>query len=62
MSKSYNFVPIYKSRSREIGHAFTENVILKYCIPDYKIMDQDSAFMSSIMNFLFKKLNIKLKL
>ena len=25
------------------------------------IMDQDSAFMSSLMNYLFKKLNIKIK-
>ena len=24
-------------------------------------MDQDSAFMSSLMSYLFKKLNIKLK-
>ena len=25
------------------------------------IMDQDSAFMSTIMNYLFKRLNIKVK-
>ena len=40
-------VQIYHSRSEEIGNAFIENVISKYCIPDYIIMDQDSAFMSS---------------
>ena len=28
---------------------------------DYIIMDQDSAFMSSLMNYLFKKLDIKIK-
>ena len=31
-------------------------------IPDYIIMDQDSAFISTLlMNYLFKKLNIKIK-
>ena len=29
--------------------------------PEYIIMDQDSAFMSSFMNYLLKKLNIKIK-
>ena len=33
----------------------------KYCEPNYIIMDQDSAFMSSLINYLFKKLNIKIK-
>ena len=47
-------VPIYHSRSEEIGDALIENVISKYCIPNYIIMDQDSAFMSMLMNYLFK--------
>ena len=38
-----------------------ENVITKYCTPDYIIMHQDSAFMSPFMNYLFKKLGIKIK-
>ena len=54
-------MPIYQSRSEEIGNALIENVISKYCIPEYIIMDQDSAFMSILMNYLFKKLNIKIK-
>ena len=54
-------VPIHQSRSEEIGDALIENVITKYCGPDYIIMDQDSAFMSSLMNYLFKKLDIKIK-
>ena len=37
------------------------NVFSKYCIPDYIIMDLDSAFMSSLMSYLFKKLGIKIK-
>ena len=39
-----------------------ENVIANYCVPDYIMMDQDSAFMSMLMNYLFKKLNIKIKM
>ena len=54
-------VPIYQSKLEEIGDALIENVIAKYCVPEYIIMDQDSAFMSSLMTYLFKKLDIKLK-
>ena len=54
-------VPIYHSRSEEVGEALIEHVISKYCAPDYIIMDQDSAFMSTLMNYLFRKLNIKIK-
>ena len=54
-------VPIDQSNSEEIKDSLIEHVIAKYCIPDYIIMDQDSAFMSSLMNYLFKKLDIKIK-
>ena len=54
-------VPIHQPRSEEIGDALIENVISKYCVPDYIILDQICAFMSSHMNFLFKKLDIKMK-
>ena len=54
-------MPIYQARSEEIGDALIDNVISKYGIPEYLIMDQDSAFMSTIMNHLFRRLNIKIK-
>ena len=54
-------VPIFQARLEEIGEALTENVITKYCIPEYIIMDQDSTFMSSFMTYLFHKFNIKIK-
>ena len=44
---------IYQSKVEEVGEALLEHVITKYCIPNCKIMDQDSAFMSSLMNYLF---------
>ena len=34
-------VPIFQARSEEIGEALIENVITKYCIPEYIIVDQD---------------------
>ena len=55
-------VPIYQSKAEEIGDALIEHIITKYCIPDCIIMDQDSAFMSSLMNYLFNKLDIKIKI
>ena len=54
-------VPIFQARSEEIGEALIENVITKYCIPEFIIMDQDSAFMSSLMTYLFHKFDIKIK-
>ena len=39
-------VPIFQAKSEEIGENLNENVIMKYCIPEYIIMDQDNAFMS----------------
>ena len=55
-------VPVYQSKAVEIGEALIEHVITKYCIPDCIIMDQDSTFMSSLMNYLFNKFNIKIKM
>ena len=63
IDKVTNFVitfPIFQARSEEIGEALIENIITKYCIPEYIIMDQDSAFMSSLMTYLSHKFNIKI--
>ena len=54
-------IPIHHSRSEEVGEALTEHVISKFCAPNCIIMDQDSAFMSTLMSYLFQKLNIKIK-
>ena len=54
-------VPIYQAKSEEIGEALIENVITKYCIPEYIIMDKDSAFMSLLMTCLLIKFNIKIR-
>ena len=48
-------VPIFQGRSEEIGETLTKIVITKYCIPEYVILDQDSAFMSSLMTYLLNK-------
>ena len=54
-------VPIFQAKSEEVGEALLEHVITIYCIPEYIIMDQDSAFMSSLMTYLFHSLDIKIK-
>ena len=53
--------PLFQARSEEVGEALIENIIIKYGTPEYMIMDQDSTFMSSLMNDLFKVLGIKIK-
>ena len=53
-------VPIFQARSEEMVQALIENVII-YCIPEYIIMDQDSAFMSTLMTYLFHKFDINIK-
>ena len=54
-------VPIYHARLEKVGEALIEHVITKYCIPEYIIMDQNSAFMSSLMTYLLNRFNIKIK-
>ena len=53
-------VPIYQAKSEEI-EVLTENIITKYCILEYVIMDQDNVFMSSLMTYLLNKFNIKIR-
>ena len=47
-------VPIHQSKSEEIGDVLIENMITRYCVPEYLIMDPDRSLMSSLMNYLFK--------
>ena len=47
-------IPIHHSRSEEVGEALIEHVISKFCAPNCIIMDQDSTFMSKLMNYLFR--------
>ena len=54
-------IPVYQSKAEEIGEALIKHIITKYCVPHCIIMDQDSAFMSSLMNCLFNKFKIKIK-
>ena len=55
-------VPMFQAKSEEVGEPILEHVITKHCIPDYIIMDQDSAFMSSLVSYLFHRLSIKIKM
>ena len=52
-------VPIYQSKAEEIGDTLIEHFVMKYCVPDCIIMDQDSAFILSLMNDLFNRLDTK---
>ena len=54
--------PLYQVRSEEVGEALIENVISKFDTLDYVMMDQDSAFMSSLMSYLFKTLGITIRM
>ena len=42
-------VTIHQAKSEEVGDTLIENIITKYFVPEYIIMDQDSTFMSSLM-------------
>ena len=53
--------PLYQAKSEEVGEAIIENIFTKFGTPDYMIMDQDSAFRSSLMSYLFKTLRITIK-
>ena len=53
-------MPIYQVSSEEIGDSLIDNVISKFGIPEYLIMDQDS---SSCLHYelFIRKLDIKIK-
>ena len=53
--------PLYQAKSEEVREALIENIITKFGMPDYMMMDQDSTFMSCLMRYLFKKLGITIK-
>ena len=55
-------IPIHQSRLYEIGDTLIEHVVSKHSIPEYMIMDQYSASMSTLISYLFKKLGIKIKM
>ena len=52
---------MYQARSEEVEEALIENIISKFGTPEYMTMDQVSAFMSSLMSYLFRKLRINIK-
>ena len=52
---------IYQFKAEEIGDVLIEHDVTKYCVPDFIIMDRGSAFMSSLMNYLFFKVDINIK-
>ena len=54
-------IPIYKSRSEELGDALIEHVFCKYSIPECVITNHDSVFISIFINYLFMRLGIKIK-
>ena len=56
-----NKVPVFHAKSEEVGVALLEHVITKYCTLEYIIMDQDSAFISLLMTYVFHRLDIKIK-
>ena len=54
-------ISIHQSRSEEVEDVFKEHVFSKISIPECMNIDQDSAFMSTLLTYLFKKLCIKIK-
>ena len=53
-------IPIFQSKSAEIGDVLIEHVFSKYSISECMIMNQDSTFMSTLIKYLFKKLDIEM--
>ena len=49
-------VPMYQPNAEEIGDTLIGYIVTNYCIPGCIIMDQDSAFVSSLMNYSFNKI------
>ena len=56
-----SMVLIHQSRSEEMGDTIIEYIITTNCVPYYIIMDQISTYMSSLLNYSVKKMDIKIK-
>ena len=54
-------MPIHQTKSDEIGDTLIAKCHNQYYIPEYRIMDDDNTFMSSPMEYLFNKFDIKIK-
>ena len=51
-------IPIHHSRSEGIGYALIQHIFNKDSMLEYIIMDQNSGFMPTLVNYLFRKLGI----
>ena len=54
-------IPIHQSGSEETGDPLIHHVFSMCNTPECMIMDQDSALMSILINYLVKRLGIKIK-
>ena len=54
-------IPIHQAKTKDTGDTLIQNFITKYRISEYIIMDQDSTFVSCLINYLFQKFDIKIK-
>ena len=56
LSMDLKVIPIHESRSEEIGNVVIEHVLSKYRIPECMIMNLDSVFLSTLINYWLNKL------
>ena len=56
MTNYHITAPLYKARSLEFREALIENIISKFGMPDYMMMDQDSIFMLSFDELLIQEI------
>ena len=54
-------IPAHQAKSEEVGSALKEILVLNIAYQKYINMDQDSAFMSSLINYLFHKFDITIE-
>ena len=54
-------IPLYKGKSHEIGETLTNHVFCKDGPQSYLIFNEDQAFLSSVMQYVYKRIDIKIK-
>ena len=54
-------IPIHQFGPDQIGDTFMQHMFSKYSVPECIIIDHDSTFTSTLINFLFKRLGIRSK-
>ena len=55
-------IPLHRGTSHEVGETLINHIFCKHGSPSYLIFDEDQAFLASVMQYIYKRLGIRIRL